>query len=449
MPDARRKASRAFCLALVAIAALGMAIQITYALSTRADVAVGYDGPQYSKNALLLAEGHGYLSSEDIFFKKVVRQTAIHPPLTSLWLSIPNLFGHGAFGDAIPKEHQIWLSVVGFGTILLVGAVGRELASERAGLLAAGLAAVHPGIWTYPTTVMSEPIGQFLFAAVLLLVYRFGRSPSLARAAWLGGVAGLLPLARSEQVLVFPLIVIPVLVWRGLQADRRTRMSWVAAATVWAGLVTGPYVVFNQLRFEEPVLLGTALDIALGSSNCQAAYHGNAEGYWSPLCRPVVEEFDAARGRYLDESEIFAVYREEGLADIEAESDRLPAVLVIRAQRALSLRSPENLARFEAGVEGRGYEALRWSFMAYYVLSGLTFAACWRLRRAGRHVLPLLMPFAIAALGGMSTHGTSRLRCAVEIVVVIGAGVQLDHLFGRVAELRRAPSPSEQVTATT
>jgi asparagine N-glycosylation enzyme membrane subunit Stt3 len=58
-----------------------------------------------------------------------------------------------------------WGSVaIGTCTIVVIGLVANRLAGPRAGLLAAGIAAVYPNLWMNDGLVMSEAPGGLLVA---------------------------------------------------------------------------------------------------------------------------------------------------------------------------------------------------------------------------------------------------------------------------------------------
>ena len=118
---------------------------------------------------------------------------ADHPPLTSIVVAPANLLVDGSF------VQRLEMALVGAGAIAMIGLLGREVAGERTGLLAAGVAAVYPNLWMNDVVVMAEALTALLVAAVLWSVYRYRARPDPAHAALCGGLVGLSALARSEQ----------------------------------------------------------------------------------------------------------------------------------------------------------------------------------------------------------------------------------------------------------
>ena len=70
------------------------------------------------------------------------------------------------------------MAVFGAGVVLLIGLIGRTVAGDRAGLIAAAIAALYPNLWINDGLVMSETLATLAVALAILLAYRFGRSPT-------------------------------------------------------------------------------------------------------------------------------------------------------------------------------------------------------------------------------------------------------------------------------
>src|SRR3712207_9300748 len=97
-------------------------------------------------------------------------------------------------------------AATGGATVALVGVLGRQLAGARAGLLAAGLAAVYPTLIAADGALMSESLFGLLVALSLLAAHRLLDAPGVGRALVLGALAGLAALTRGEALLLLPLV---------------------------------------------------------------------------------------------------------------------------------------------------------------------------------------------------------------------------------------------------
>ena len=91
-----------------------------------------------------------------------------------------------------------------------IGLLGRRLAGDRAGIVAAGIAALYPFLWINDAVVLSESLLALTTALMLIAAYAFWRMPSPWRAAALGAAIALVALTRAEGALLFALLGVPV-----------------------------------------------------------------------------------------------------------------------------------------------------------------------------------------------------------------------------------------------
>src|SRR4051794_39721427 len=139
---------RRFAFALAAIALAGLILRLTYVIAVRHDV-VGGDGFGYALNALNLAHGKGFTEP----FARAATPDAIHPPAWATVLMLPALFGLRTF-----LQLQVLACLVGTTSVVFIGMCGKRLAGARAGLIAAGIAAVYPGFWMFERELLSEAL---------------------------------------------------------------------------------------------------------------------------------------------------------------------------------------------------------------------------------------------------------------------------------------------------
>ena len=129
---------------------------------------------------------------------------------TSAWIGAPRACRSREWG---PRAG------VGGGTVVLGVGAAREIAGRRASLVAAGLAALLPNLWTNDVALGAETPAQFAVALVLLLCARLRALSGphvtdrfLIRASVLGGACALAALTRSELALLVPLVLVPAVV---------------------------------------------------------------------------------------------------------------------------------------------------------------------------------------------------------------------------------------------
>jgi 4-amino-4-deoxy-L-arabinose transferase-like glycosyltransferase len=142
------------------------------------------DEPYFHLQSNWLAEGFGFTVQPGSGVP-----SALHPPLTSLVLAPASWL---ASGDAVLGQ-RLALAVLGVATVVVIGLLGREVAGDRAGLLAAGIAALYPSLWVNDGIIMSESVTALLVASVLLGVYAYIRKPRMKLARLLGALCGLAP----------------------------------------------------------------------------------------------------------------------------------------------------------------------------------------------------------------------------------------------------------------
>src|SRR4051812_27326162 len=136
---------------LLGVCALGLVLRLFFALAVVGDRPVKGDARVFHDVAENLVGGRGY-SSVTIGSPKL-RATAGHPPMMPLVLAAGDVVGIRSVG-----LQRAFLSFVAAAGILLVGLVGRRLAGDRVGIVAAATAAIHP-LWIQPSGVlMSEAV---------------------------------------------------------------------------------------------------------------------------------------------------------------------------------------------------------------------------------------------------------------------------------------------------
>src|SRR5439155_5871839 len=167
--------------------------------------------------------------------------------------------------------------------LTVIGLLARRLAGDRAGWIAAGIAAIYPNLWVNDGLIMSEPIDTLVVALALLYAYRLIREPNVANALIVGALCGLAALTRAELVLLVPLLAVPAaLAARSVATAQRWKFAGIGvlAATV----LIAPWVGYNLSRFDEPTYLSTNDGIALLGSNCGSVYNGDGIGLTDLKC---------------------------------------------------------------------------------------------------------------------------------------------------------------------
>ena len=312
---------------------------------------------------------------------------------------------------------------------------------------AAGIAAAYAGLWVYERAILSETLLLPEIALFVLLVYRFRGSPSIRGAAVLGGMCGVMAMTRSEQILVFPLIVLPVVLGVNRGSWRRA-VAWLVLAVVVLLLVLMPWTIFNLARFQRPVLLSNGFGPAVASANCKPAYFGPEIGYGVLGCL-----YPVYGG---DQSVTDGEYLHRGVRYAESHLSRVPLVVFAREGRTFGFWNPLQQTSIDAQWMGTWVGVTRLEMVSYWLLLVPAAIGTVALRRRRVPLYPLL-GFVVTVVVAVGTGiGDPRYRAAAEVPLILLAAAGIDNLLCRrrtalvgwdepAAEIE--PSPSAAVVS--
>ncbi len=416
--------SRRFVGGLAAIALAALAFRLVYVLALEGH-AIAPDGFAYHFLAREISDGRGMQSL------LTGKPTANHPPLWPLVLAVPHLLGRHSVLAA-----QLVACCVGTATIVVTGFVGRAIASARTGLIAAAGTAVYAGVWVYEQRVLSETLLFLGIAALLLAAYDYLRHPGPARAALLGAICGLLTLTRAEQVLLIPLLLVPLILgwrWRGIT---RARLASLAVAVLVAAAVIAPWIGYNLQRFDQPVYLSDESGIVLAQGNCSTVYSGRLLGYIDINCLRELGHDAAQRGSKTPLAD--TTLRDEALRYMRDHAGRVPVVLAAREARVWSVYKPWETFDLEAQFpQHPGWPQVA-ALLSYWALLPLAVVGGVALHRRRVPLTPLVAPFVVAFVAVLAAHGEPRLRAGAEIPLVVLGAVGVDAVVTRLVRRRRA-----------
>ena len=374
-----------------------------------------YDAAFYELEAKSVADGHGF--ANPFPGPHSGAEAADHPPLTVVAL-LP--------AAELPGDSQLWMrftmALLGTAVVGLIGLLGRRVAGESVGLVAAGIAALYPNLWMNDGLLMSETLAALTTVGALLLAYRMLRRPTWGVAAALGATCGLAALTRAELILLVPFLALPA-AWFAWREHRPMQLQGMGVAVAAAVLIMAPWIGFNLARFQEPTFLSTGDGIALLGANCATTYHRPVIGFWSLACLPP----KAPRG---DQS--VEALRDRNLATdyIDGHKGQLPVVVLARFGRLLGVYTPGQIARYNAG-EGRPRWASYLGIASFLALLPFVVAGAIWLRRRRARIWLLLTPVWLVLISAAVFYGTPRFRVPAEPTVVVLAAVGISALAAR------------------
>ena len=418
---------RTFRLAFGAIVAAAGFLRIVYVLLAKRDEEVVGDQLHYFAQAATIADGRWF---ENPWVPGT--PSALHAPLTALALSPVSWVDQNLI-----FTQRLTMAVYGMLVVAGIGLLARLLFTRWIALVATMIAAIYANLWMNDGLIMSETFAAAGVIAVLLTVYAYERRVTLLTATAIGVAIGLAGLARAELLTLGLVVVVPLTL---LHRDRSwgVRLGHLALAGGVSLIIISPWVIRNQVRFDDPTFMSTQDGLTLLGANCPETYSGDVLGFWFINCALRV---DGAIPDGADESVRSSYYRRDAVEFIGDNLDRIPVVIVARLGRGLSMWETEQMIFFNRG-EGREPWASRIGLWQYRILVPLAGYGLW-VWPSERPRWPLVVTASISILMMAAFYGIPRFRIPAEIGIVICAGVGLVTLAQRLLN-RTAGEVSEE-----
>jgi 4-amino-4-deoxy-L-arabinose transferase-like glycosyltransferase len=432
--------SRRFAIGLgvIVLAAFGIRLWTLRTLPPL-DLSVQSDPVYYHVQANFVVDGHGFsdpfLRGDDGGFVAA----AVHPPLYTLWLAIPSALGLDTF-----TAHRVWSCVAGALAVAMIGVLGRAVAGNRAGWIAAAFAALYPPLWSIDGLLWPEGLFTGLVALSMWAAIRSRERPGLRWAAAAGGAVALAALARGEGIGLAPLLVTPMILFRAGRRPGSREWRDLGAAALACLVVLAPWMARNALAFERFVPLSTNSDEVFVYANNPWAYgfedDGRFLGFWF---YPWQNQLRAEIGGEPpgDASERARYWRERGVEYAREHPGRLPVVIAARVGRAWNVYAPFQNARFDQ-IDGKTLWVSQLSVFVWYAGVALAVPGLVILRRRGVTLVPFAAVGVLLTVTAIYAYGHNRFRTPVDLAVIVLAAVTVDHLIARrSAATPLAPAP--------
>jgi hypothetical protein len=406
-PVADRQHDRRFRSLLGLIASVGLAIRAIYVVAIARHQGLIGDSETYELLARTVSDAQGYVRPRELLNGTII-PTAEFPPAYPLLLSALNLLGFSA-----TTWHRLFGALLGCVTVVLIGLLGQAMSGARAGLIAAGLAAVYPQLIVFDGSIGSEGLAALLVVAIVLASFRSERVTHFLAVGLLGGTA---MLVRAELVLVLAAVLIPV-AWK-----HWARRYALAVLALGVGAIVGPWVLRNQVSLGHPVVFTNNSGTLLAGSNCAGVYSGPQIGLWRLDCVP------APTGR--DETVWSGQQRKVGVNYARDHVGRLPAVGAVRLLRTFGLYDVPDQVQFES-LEARPVGWLQLGWVVYIVVAAIALASAVHRLRIRAPLRILVVPIAVVGLVSIAGYGNQRFRLPAEPMIIVLAALGIDAVLRR------------------
>jgi 4-amino-4-deoxy-L-arabinose transferase-like glycosyltransferase len=370
------------------------------------------------------------------------------------------LFAAGIYnliGDVSPVAARIGLAVAGTLGVLVVYLLGRRLAGPRAGLVAAGLAAVYPPTLFYTSLLSGEPLAIVTVpGAVLAFLWASDRGRSPWAWALPGLLLGLTAFVRPEYLALTALLALLAVVvagrragpWRGLAAGALMALAFAITIAPWTAIATSDLGRFVPVSTGggKALFIGTYLPgDGLHERTKQHLYHRfhgtdpSPEQLRQLPMNPLLDEV-AEKYPQLPRDEALGRIGRENLVRWSTEEPRAVAQMIAG-----------KIAHMWHGSGSPSYTPAGGAVHYLVLVAGLAGLVLLIVRRRWE-VLPILVLLVgISLIGGLLLAGTRRNLPVMPLVMAL-AGVSLvaalDWARDRAARRRVAePEAVESVLA--
>ena len=388
----------------------------------------------YDTYAVNVMEGRGYTRFDDRDGDSDL------PPLYPFFLvGVYEVFGRDPVAVALV---QIGLDVL---TVLLIYWVGRRVAGERVGLLAAALYGLYPYLLYQNLTLNDTGLFILLLAAGIALAYRARDRRDWRGAALLGALFGLAALTKAFVLLMLPLLAL----WWWRQIGLRAAIRLALAAGVAAALVLAPWMIRNIRLHDAFVLISTngGSNLHQGNNPCVADYL--ARGWDAQWVNCIELAPDT-----LTEVESDRWHRQQALDYLRENPGDWPRLFwtklwVLWSPAIMPYDLPPDPYLIDDAVlqyHSTAFEAARVVHLATFgPLLLLGVAGLWSAWRRGLSIGPLVIVFVTITVTYLIFHPSTRYRSPADPFVFILSAYAITSLWDRIKTRRaeRQTAPGE------
>jgi len=396
---------------IVAAALAGLILRLAFGLFYWTDKPLTHDEWEYLTLAQSLREGRGLTYPPD--HDTGTAQQFGRAPGYPAFLAVA---GVAAPASAAPARIKIVQAVLGAFVVWMIGVITLRAAGDRAGVIAAAIAAAYPPLVWIPAYVLSESLYMLLALGVVMLLHGARVKAEAERSARGGGaltmVAGLVTgaaiLVRPGMLFFLPLVA----VW----FIRRQRWSLALAFCVASVVVVAPWTLRNARVYERFVPVAST-----GGVNFWTGNHPLAIGEGDLAANPDIKRAEIDFRRLhpgLTAEQLEPLYFGDAFAHIKAHPGWWIGLLARKAFYTFVPAGPSYT------LHSTRY--LLASVIPYALLAPFAFMGLFRVLRRGGAATPLLLLACSVVMTSLIFFPHERFRIPViDPTVILCASAKL------------------------
>jgi 4-amino-4-deoxy-L-arabinose transferase-like glycosyltransferase len=391
-------------------AAAGLLLRLAFGLLYWTDKPLTHDENEYLTLARSLSDGHGlrYPPGDERGTSPQFGRAPGYP----LFLAA---IGAGTPAAATPTRVKIVQAALGALVVWMIGLIALQAAGERAGVIAAAIAAGYPALVWIPAYVLSESLFMPMALGCVMLLDAARVRADAERAPRGGGAATVAAgLVAGCAILVRPgmLLFLPV---AALWLIRRRRWSLALAFCVSAAVIVSPWTLRNAREYGRFVPVATEGGVTFWTGN-----HPLATGEGDLAANPAIKRAEVAfrlAHPGLTAVELEPLYYRDALAYIADHPGWWMGLLIKKVFYTFVPIGPS--------YRLHSTRYLLASVIPYALLAPLAFIGLFRLARRGGAATPLLLLALSVVLTGLIFFPQERFRIPVidPAIIVCAAAV--------------------------
>lgn len=414
---------------VIGVLVVALAVRIALAVHVSASYRPLTDALDFDRLASSLASGHGWPRTA---LPGAVGPTAFRAPLYPLALTVV----YWVFGAHRYTAGLLANAVGGTVVVALIGVVARQLWGLRVAAVALAVAAVHPTLVLFGTSLQLEPLLEALMLGSLAAALQHRRSQKgVGWALGCGVLAGLAILTREVGLAV--LFPVCWLVWTSRQRFGKHAVLAPAVTLAAAVAVVAPWTIRNAVTLRSFAPVSTSGGVALAGVDNATSFHNKATpAQWvPPWMDPSMARVMTARAEP-SEAQLDRDLRGAALTFLRAHPTYLGTTVVSNTIGLFDLRGTRD-ALFSGRFTPYPIRLTKVSVYATYVLDVLVLTGL--ALGAARRVTPVIWLIPLLAwMGIVVVSGSIRYRGSIEPFTVLLAAASLVTIYDRISTDRMA-----------